>query len=50
MRKRKIKEVEESYEKLRISRITKMNEKISRSYKNREQTLREIQSKSKKKL
>ena len=40
MRQRKIKEVEESFEKQRISRISKINEKISRSDKNRAQTLR----------
>ena len=50
MRKRKIKEVEESCEKLRISRISKMNEKLSRSDKNRAQTLRKIKSRSKKNL
>lgn len=50
MRKRKLKEVEESFEKQRISRISKINEKISRSDKNRAQTLREKQSRSKKNI
>ena len=41
MRKRKLKEVEESFEKQRISRISKINQKISKSDKNRAQILRE---------
>lgn len=50
MRKRKVKEVEEAFEKQRMSRMSKMDEKILRSDKNRAQTLREKQSQSRRNL
>jgi hypothetical protein len=50
MKKRKMQELEESYEKQRLSRISKIDEKISRSDKNRSQTLREKQTRSKRNL
>lgn len=50
MKKRKLQELEDNYERERVNRITKMDLKISRSDQNRAQTLREKQTKSKRNL
>ena len=42
--------MEEEYERLRSSRASKMDQKISRSDKNRAQSIRERQSRSRKNL
>lgn len=50
MKKRKIKELEDIYEKERASKISRINLKASRSDKNREISLREKQMRTKRQL
>lgn len=50
MKKRKIKELEDIYEKERANKISRINLKASRSDKNREMSLRDKQMRTKRQL